>query len=48
MHKKEHKMKIINFEMKKMISLSNKKYEWNLNQANCHICKKTFKDNYIS
>ena len=35
-------MKIINFEKNKIIPLTIKEYESNLNQGNCHISKKNF------
>ena len=41
---REHTMKIIRFEKKKMIPLTNKQYESYLNQTNCHICKNHFED----
>ena len=37
---KQHRMKIINFEMKKMIPLTNKKQESYEKTKICYICKK--------
>ena len=37
---RDHTMKIINFEKKKIIPITNKEYESYLNQINCHISKK--------
>ena len=39
---KEHMMKIINFEKKKIIPLTSKEYESYLYQKDCHIFKKEF------
>ena len=39
-------MKLTNFEKKKMIPLTDKKYESYLNQTNCHICKKQLEGKY--
>ena len=39
---KEQTMKIINYEQKKMIPLTNKEKETNENQKVCYICKKEF------
>ena len=36
----EHALKLINSEKKKMVRLTNKEYQYILNQRNCHICKK--------
>ena len=43
---REHAMKIINFEKKKMILLASKEYELYPNQTSYHICKKEFEENY--
>ena len=45
---RRHVMKIINSEKKKMIQLTNKEYESYLNQTNCHIFEKKFKDKYTN
>ena len=37
---REHLLKIINFEKKKMIPLTHEEYESYLNQIKCPICKK--------
>ena len=42
----EHAMKIINFEEKEMILLTNKEFESYASQAKCHICKRKFEDKY--
>ena len=44
---KEHTMKIVNFEKKLMISLTNKELQSYASQENCHICKKRFKTNTL-
>ena len=44
---KEHAMKIINFEKKLIISLTNKKLQSYASQENCRICKKRFKTNTL-
>ena len=44
---REYKMKIIDFEKKKMIQLTNEDYESYLNQTNCHINKKGLKINTL-
>ena len=36
---REHTIKIINSEKKKMIPFRNTEYKSDLNQTNCHICK---------
>ena len=41
-------MKRINLEKKKMKPLTNRDYESNLNQTNCHINKKQFEDEYTN
>ena len=44
---KEHARKIINFEKKKIIPLTNKELESHANPGNCQICdKKQFEDKY--
>ena len=45
---REHAMKIINLEKKKMIPLTSKEYESHLNHTKCHICKKKFKNKYTA
>ena len=45
---REHAIKIINFEKKKIILLPSKDYESNLNQENCPICKENFKHKYTT
>ena len=45
---REHALKIINFEKKKMIPSTSEEYESYLNQANCHICKKKSEDKYTA
>ena len=40
----EHAMKIIHFEERKMILLTNKEFESYASQENCHICKRNFED----
>ena len=44
---KEHAIKIINFEKKKIISLTNKELESYANEENCNICKKIFENKYV-
>ena len=39
---REHAMKIINFEKKKMIPLTNEEYESYFNQTSYHICNRKF------
>ena len=39
---REHLLKIINFEKKKMIPLTHEEYESYLNQIKCPICKKKY------
>ena len=41
-------MKIINFEKKKMMALTNEEYESYLNQINHHICKKKCEHKYTN
>lgn len=41
-------MKIINLEYKEMTTLTNEEFKSNLNQRNCHICKRTFEYDYIN
>ena len=43
---REHAMKIINFEKKKMKILTNKQQKWYENAKNCYICKENFEDRY--
>ena len=45
---REHAMKIINFEKKKMIPLTHEEYESYLNQLSCHICRKRFDHKYTN
>ena len=38
----DHAMKIINYEEKEMIQLTNKEYKYYENQKVCYLCKKEF------
>ena len=44
----EHAMKIIKFEKKKMMPLTNEEHNSYLNQSNCHICTRKFEDKYTN
>ena len=44
---RKHAMKIINFEKKKMIPLTNEQQEAHENTTVCYICKKTSKVNIL-
>ena len=41
-------MKIINFEIKKMIPLTYEEYESYLDHKNCRVCQKKFKDKHTN
>ena len=41
-------MKIINFEKKEMMPLTNEEYQPYLSQINCHIFKKKLEQKYIN
>ena len=41
-------MKTVTFEKKKMVPLTNEKYELYLNQINCHVCKKNWNINTLT
>ena len=43
----EHAMKIIKFEKKKMMPLTNEERNSYLNQANCHICQESLRINIL-
>ena len=45
---REYTIKINDFEMTKVIPLTNGEYESYLNQTNCHICEKKIEDKYTN